>query len=384
MAFDETLLDEPARLEGRDEHRLLWALATAGAQVRRAVETVRDFGVDSLRGAGVPRALLVATDSAPSAASRLVTRLSCTRTPALTWHGVELPRWAGPADALLVGSVDGRHPRLAALTAQGVQRGMAMAVVAPAGSQVAAGAAGRVPVHELPRDLHPRAARWSVLTPLLQALDALEIDHIPTGTLIELADALDRTAEACRPTGDAFTNPAKSLAIEFAEAVPLIVGAGALAGVAARAISDALQQFAGVNSVSVSLPDGVGRAGALLRGSGPQSVEDFFRDRVDEPAAGRRPRLLVVGDDGSADDTLLGDRSDAQIQLDEKAARRAAGALHELADELGLRHSSVDVPNGDPLARFAAATAFGEFTAAYLALGLGLDPGSPGPAERAH
>lgn len=381
--FDETLLDEPARLEHADEHRLLWALATAGAQVRRAVETVGDFGVERLRDVGVPRALLVATDAGPSAASRLVTRLSCTRTPALTWHGVELPRWAGPADALFVGSVDGRHPRLAELTAQGVQRGMAMAVVAPAGSQVAAAAASRVPVHELPRDLNPRACRWSVLTPLLQALDVLGVNMIPTGTLIELADALDQQAEACRPNGDAFTNPAKSLAVEFAESIPLIVGAGALAGVAARAISDALQQFAGANSVSVSLPDGVARAGALLRGAGPAPVDDFFRDRV-EDVAERRPRLLLVGDDGSAEDTLLGERSDAQIQLDEVAARRAARALHDLAGELGLRHSTIDVPNGDPLARFAAATAFGDFTAAYLALGLGLDPGAPGPAERAH
>jgi hypothetical protein len=113
-------------------------------------------------------------------------------------------------------------------------------------------------------------------------------------------------------------------------------------------------------------------------------VDDFFRDRVEESSGSTRPRLLVVGDDGTADDTLLGDRSDAQIQLDEKAARRAAGALHDLAANLGLRSSSVDVPNGDPLARFAAAAAFGEFTAAYLALGLGLDPGSAGPAERAH
>jgi hypothetical protein len=292
-----------------------------------------------------------------------------------------LPRWAGPADALLIGSVDGRHPRLAELAAEGARRGLAMAVVAPPGSQVAA-AAGRAPLHELPRDLHPRAARWSVLTPLLQALDVLGINHIPSGLLIEVADALDEKAEVCKPDGDAFVNPAKALAVEFAESIPLIVGAGALAGVAARAISDALQQFAGVTSVSVSLPDGVARAGSLLRGAGPV-VDDFFRDRV-EDAAATRPRLLVVGDDGSADDVLLGDRSDAQIQLDEKAARRAAGALHDLAANLGLRHSTVDVPNGDPLARFAAAAAFGEFTAAYLALGLGLDPGSPGPAERAH
>jgi hypothetical protein len=380
--FDEGLLDDPERIEQRDEQRLLYALATAGAQVRRAVETVGDFGIEALRGSDLPRAMLVATDSAPSAGSRLITRLSCTRTPALTWYGVELPRWAGPADALLVGSVDGRHPRLAELTAQGAQRGLAMAVVAPPGTPVAT-AAGRAPLHELPRDLHPRAARWSVLTPLLQALDVLGVNPIPSGLLIEVADALDEKAEACRPDADAFVNPAKALALEFAETIPLIVGAGALAGVAARAISDALQQFAGVSSVSVSLPDGVGRAGALLRGAGPVPVDDFFRDRVDEPA-GTRPRLLVVGDDGSADDLLLGDRSDAQIQLDEVAARKAARALHELAANLGLRSSSVDVPNGDPLARFAAAAAFGEFTAAYLALGLGLDPGSRNPAERAH
>lgn len=383
MTFDEALLDEPARLEHRDEQRLLWSLATAGAQVRRAVETAADFGVERLRSDTPPRALLVATDAAPSSASRLVTRLSCTRTPALTWHGVELPRWAGPADALLLGSVDGRHPRLAHLAAQAVQRGMALAVVAPAGSQVAAAVGGRAPLHELPRDLHPRAARWSVLAPLLQTLDVLGVNPIPSGLLVEVADALDQQAEACRPHSDAFTNPAKALAVEFAASTPLVVGAGALAGVAARAISDALQQFAGVSSVSVSLPDGVGRAGALLRGAGESGVEDFFRDRLDEPDL-RRPRLLVVGDDGSAEDLLLGERSDAQIQLDEVAARRAARALHDLAGQLGLRSSTVDVPSGDPLARFAAATAFGDFTAAYLALGLGLNPGARGPAELEH
>lgn len=382
MSFDESLLDEPARLEQRDEHRLLWALATAGAQLRRAVHTVADFGIEALRDDQPPRALLVATDPAGAAASSVITRLSCARTPAIDWNGVELPRWAGPADALLVGSVDGRHPRLAELAAQGAQRGLAMAVVAPPGSRVAV-AAGRAPLHELPRDLNPRAARWSLLGPLLQAIDVLSACPIPTELLVEVADALDTQAEACRPQGDAFTNPAKALAIEFAGSTPLIAGAGALAAVAARAISDALAQFAGVFSNSVSLPDGVGRAGALLRGAGPAEETDFFRDRMAEHTE-RSARLLVIGDDGTANDLLLGERSDAQIQLDEVAARRAAKALHELAANYGLRSSTVDVPLGDPLARFAAATAFGEFTAAYLGFGAGLDPGSPGPAERAH
>jgi glucose/mannose-6-phosphate isomerase len=380
--FDEALLDDPELLARRDEQRLLWTLATAGAQVRRAVDMLDEFGVQRLAGE-VPRALLVATDAPPSAALRLVTRLSCEATPALAWHGVELPRWAGPSDALLIGAVDGRHPRLAALTDQGARRGMAMAVVAPAGSQVAA-AAGRAPVHELPPDLSIRASRWAVLTPLLQALDALGVHPAPSELFAGVADALDEMAEICRPTGDLFTNPAKSLAVEFAEAVPLIVGAGTLASVAARATADALQLFAGVEAVSVSLPDGVARAGALLRGAAPATDSaDFFRDRIDDPTV-RRARLLVIGDDGAPDDPELGERTGAQIQLDEVAARRAAAALHAVAREMGLRSSSVDVPQGSALARFGAAAAFGEFTAAYLAFGLGLDPGGRSPAELAH
>ncbi|MDT4893965.1 MAG: hypothetical protein QOE97_3000 [Pseudonocardiales bacterium] len=381
--FDDVLLDDPELLAARDEQRLLWTLATAGAQVRRAVDLLGDFGVRSLAGE-LPRALLVATDAPPSAALRLVTRLSCEATPALPWHGVELPRWAGPTDALLIGAVDGRHPRLVELADQGARRGLAMAVVAPAGSQVAA-AAGRAPVHELPRDLNVRASRWAVLTPLLQALDAMGIYPASSELFAGVADALDQMAEVCRPTGELFTNPAKSLAVEFADSIPLVVGAGALASVAARATADALQLYAGVEAVSVSLPDGVARAGALLRGAGPAdaSSTDVFRDREEDPVV-RRARLLVIGDDGAADDPALGERSGAQIQLDEVAARRAAAALHAVARELGLRSSSVDVPEGSALARFGAAAAFGEFTAAYLAFGLGLDPGGRTPAELAH
>jgi glucose/mannose-6-phosphate isomerase len=135
----------------------------------------------------------------------------------------------------------------------------------------------------------------------------------------------------------------------------------------------------------VSLPDGAGRAGALLRGAAPApSEEDFFRDRVDEGGVPQRARLLVIGDDGAADDASLGERSGAQIQLDEIAARRAAARLRQLADELGVRASSVDVPDAPPLARFASAAAFGEFTAAYLGFALGFDPGTPRPAEMGH
>ena len=225
-----------------------------------------------------------------------------------------------------------------------------------------------------------------MITPFLQALDALGLHPVPPALLSRVADALDETAEACRPTGELFTNPAKSLAAEFAETRPVIVGAGALAALAAGATAEAVQLAAGVGAVAVSLPDGVARAGSLLRGAGPALAgpEEFFRDRLEGGGGPLPARLLVIGDDGTADDPALGSRTGAQIQLDEVAARRAAGALRRLAEELGVRVSGVDVPEGPALARFAAATAFGEFTAAYLGFGLGLDPGAARPAEMSH
>lgn len=382
MLLDEALLDDADALQRRDEHRLLWALATAGAQVRRAVETSAEFDLDRLRGE-TPRSLLVASDGPPSAIARLLTRLSSDRAPALTWHGVELPRWAGPSDALLVGAVDGRHPRLAALVDEAARRGMAVAVVAPGDSPVAS-AAARLPLHELPAVMNPRAARWAVLTPLLQALDALGLTEAPAALLTQVADALDETAEQCRPSGEVFTNPAKSLAVDFAETRPVIVGAGPLASVAARSAADAVQLAAGVAAASVSLPDGIARAGALLRGpAATPGRDDLFRDRLDESGPARA-RLLLIGDDGDPADPALGERSDAQLQLDEVAARRAASALRGLAEHLGVRTSGLDITGGPALARFGAACAFGDFTAAYLGFALGLDPGATRPAELDH
>ena len=382
MSFDESLLDDPDALALRDDGRLLWALAGSGAQVRRAVDIADEFDVSRLAGGAVPRALLVAVDSPAKGAGRVLVRLATGVTPTLMWHGVELPRWAGSADALLVASSDGRHPRLARVTEQGAHRGLAVVVVAPEGSPVAE-AAGRAPVAHIPGDLNRRALVWAVLTPLLQAAHVLEVASVPASLLALVADALDETAEGCRPSADAFTNPAKALAVEVAEAQPLIAGAGQLAGVAGRLFADALQFFAGAPAIAVTLPDGVAAAGALLVGEPQDSFDDeFFRDRDEEQPI--RPRLVTIGDDGEPDDESLGRRSGAQIQLDEVAARRAAEALHQIARQRGLRSSTVDVPAGPPLSRLASATLFGAFVATYLALGRGIDPSEPRPGELAH
>ena len=385
MSFDDAVLDDAELLTRRDPGGLLWALATAGAQVRQAVERAPEARFDRLKAEHAPRSVLVVTDTSAPGTAQVLARLAGFAAPAVTWSGVELPTWAGPADAMFIGSLDGHHPRLAALAAGAAQRGLAGAWAAPGGAAVAA-AASRAAVAEIAADRHPRAARWSILAPLLLAGHEMGVLDGSSELLLAIADALDEVAASCRPQGDPFTNPAKALAVEFAEALPLIAGAGPLASVAARLTRDAVQLDAGVPAVAVALPDGVAIAGSLLRGESPEEMDeptDFFRDRIAD--APTRPRLLTIGDEPDPEQPGPGERLASWQHVDptDLVARRAADALHAIASQRGLRSSSVDVPLGSPLVRFGAASAFGDFTAAYLALGMGIDPSPPRPGELA-
>ena len=375
-AFEPALLDDPDALLSADRAGLLRSLASAGAQVRRASELIDEYGVDRLRGGDLPRALLVAADANAPYLSSLLGVLAAENAPVLDWRNPILPRWAGPADALLVVSADGRHPRLAELVAQADRRGLALAVTAPAGSPVAA-AAARHPISDVSylAPVPPRAVWWALAAPALQALEALglaETAHL----LGQVADALDEVAETNRPDSSAFTGPAKLLATDLAESVPVIAGTGPAATVAARRIAGAVQLIGGSTAMAASLPDDVARIGALLEFAAAES--DFFADRVTGSSV--RPRLVLVGDDEPYGEHL-GSKWDS---LGDEAGRRAAGALAGLANSRGIGSSRVEVPEAEPLVRFAAAAATGDFAASYLALARGIDPSAPRLGELSH
>jgi len=137
-----------------------------------------------------------------------------------------------------------------------------------------------------------------VLTPLLQAAHALEVASIPASLLALVADAMDEMAEACRPSADAFTNPAKALAVEFAESFALIAGAGQLAGVAAGCSPTSCSCSRSARGRGQP-PRRRGPAGALLVGEPQDSFDDeFFPATVSNEPQGVRPRLVTIGDDG--------------------------------------------------------------------------------------
>lgn len=375
-SFSHELLDDPPALVAADRGGLLRALAGAGAQVRRSVETSGESGLDRLRDSSTPRAVLVAADAAAPYLSNLLAALASANAPVVDWRDPTLPRWAGPADALLAVSADGRHPRLAELVAQADRRGMVVAVTAPVRSPVAT-AAGRHPVADVSHlaAVPPRALWWALATPALQALDALGLAS--TAHLLDrVADSLDQVAETDRPDSSAYTGPAKLLAAELAESVPVIAGIGQAATVAARRFAGAVQLIGGSTAMAAALPDDVARIGSLLEFASTEA--DFFADRVAEAAV--RPRLVLIGDDDR-----YGEPAESSWDgLGDDAGRRAAAALAGLAASRSIGSSRILVPDAPPLVRFAAASATGDFAATYLALARGIDPCAPRLGELPH
>lgn len=401
------VLDSAAMIQSRDHDSWLWSLATAGSQIRRAVAASPAW-LARLDGAQRPRSVLVVTDPYLAGAGPLLAELGGTQVPVLPWRQAELPRWAGPADVLLAASIDGTHPRVAALAADADRRGLTVVVFSPDDSPaaVAAGRGIRVPIEGA---APYRASVWSVLAPILLAGQALGV-HLgevspgavdpetlpllgpPEGhsdtpvadtVLEEAARALDDLAARCGPMRETYHNEAKQVAIDFAEADPVLIGCGALPTLAATSMAGALNAGPGAGAVWLSLPDELAAALALLapRPGSPRSAADFFRDRVDEPTRSRRflalnPPLV----EPSSSPPALIDRPDGAPDLLELATARAAATVRDAAARSAVRYSVSEPDPSCALVGYAQQCLLGEFVAAYLTIGSGADLPSDGSA----
>jgi hypothetical protein len=202
---------------------------------------------------------------------------------------------------------------------------------------------------------------------MLQLAVGLDLVSEGAADLEAVAAALDEVAMECGPARESFVNPAKTLALELLDALPVIAAEGPLAGTAATRIADQLATLAGLPATTFRMPDQRVAACAVLRGPlAPAGGEDdFFRDRAED--AGRRLRLLTVRDADAGEHDGAGEREprSAQEALDE-ALRSAATANVPV---------SALAEHGEPerfgrLPRLARQLAVADFTAVYLALAL--------------
>lgn len=373
--LDESLLDAPDALARADRRGLLRGAAEAGARVRTAARHAAEAGLGELRPDGRPRAVLIAGSGtaatgvadllgALAGASAPVIRLDPTgvahASGALRWS---LPGWAGSVDLLLVATTDGTEPGLAVLAEQAYRRGCTVVAVAPERSPLSEAVDGAhgllVPMANAPYQEYDESAAagpgalWALLTPLLVLLDKVGLISAAPDHLQLVADRLDRTAERCGPAVATYSNPAKTLAAELADSLPLIWSEGNGAGPAGRRFAATLAELAGRPALAAALPEALPAHGVLLAGSFAAGADpdDFFRDRVDEPQA-LRARIV-----------LLRDRPAGGLS--------AAPAARELALSHDTAISELEPEEGVELEQLAELLAVTDFATAYLALASG-------------
>ncbi|MES4892885.1 SIS domain-containing protein [Streptomyces sp. NPDC096012] len=370
--LDESLLDTPEALAEADRRGLLRGAAEAGARVRTAARHAAEAGIGGLKPDGRPRAVLIAGPGAAAThTADLLGTLAGPGSPvvrlapvgvapaagALRW---ELPGWAGSVDLLLIATPDGSEPSLSLLADQAYRRGCSVAAVAPAHTPLAEAVEGAhgmfVPMATAPYDHEePLAASspgvfWALLTPLLALLDRIGLLGAPPDALEKVADRLDHVAERCGPAIATYSNPAKTLASELADALPVLWTEGVSAGSAGRRFAAALAELAGRPALVAELPEAVAAHSALLAGPLAASADpdDFFRDRVEEaPALHARVVLLR--------DRPLGGLS-------------AAPAARDVALSHDTPVSELEPEEGGELETLAELIAVTDFAAVYLAL----------------
>ncbi|QYX79635.1 SIS domain-containing protein [Streptomyces akebiae] len=373
--LDESLLDTPDALSEADRRDLLRGAAEAGARVRTAIRLGTEAGIPDLKPDGRPRALMIAGPGMASAgvadllgalagSSCPITRLHPTGVApaagALRW---ELPGWAGSVDLLLIATADGAEPGLSLLVDQAYRRGCTVVAVAPPRTPVAEAVEGAhglfVPMatspyeQEVPLGAAAPGVLWALLTPMLALLERTGLVAAGPDALQKVADRLDRVAERCGPAIATYNNPAKTLAAELADSLPLIWTEGQAAGPVGRRFASALAELAGRPALAAQLPEALASHTVLLSGPLAASADpdDFFRDRVEEaPALHAR----VV---------LLRDRPTGGLT--------AAPAARELALGHDTAISELEPEEGSELETLAEMIAITDFAAVYLSLASG-------------
>lgn len=363
-ALDERLLGDGDALGAADPSGVLIALAGAGAQVRRASELSHASALATWAGDERPRSVVVSARGGSTVVSDVVATLlgSAAPVPVVARTGSVMPAWVGPLDLVVAVSLSGHAEQAVALAIEAGRRGARLLTVGAGGSplaQVCARARGvHVPLPEPGRESTSaptsRTALWSLLVPPLVACEQLGLLPGTSEGLEQVATVLEAEAESCRASSEVFTNPAKTLALELAGSVPVLLGDGATTAAVARRAASVLSRTARVPAVHGGLPDDAGDVVATFGGDFAAVPEaGLFADPfVDGPPAPRmRLVLLSVG-----------------------AASPGAEVVRAIAEQAGVRTSDVTADGGPALVALAQLVARTDFAATYLALGSGFDP----------
>jgi Bacterial phospho-glucose isomerase C-terminal SIS domain len=365
----EEVLDDLELLRARDPRGLLPAVAGAGAQVRETARLTAEAGLGRVTEGGRPRGLVIVARREGAVAASVLSALLGPSSPVTVdvVPGPTLPVWTGPSDIAVVVTRTGAGRYAVTPAYEAARRGVSLLGIGADDAPLrAACSTARAPYVPLPASRVRHTTLWSLLTPMLRLASELGLLADGVADTEAIAGALDEVARECGPAQESFVNPAKTLALELLDALPVIAAEGPLATAAATRVADQLETLAGLPVTTFRLPDQRVAACSVL--GGPLTTredDDFFRDR--EADSGRRLRLLTIRDTDAGTHDGAGERE----------PRSAADGMDEVlrvAGSSGVPLSAL-AEHGDPerygrMPRLARQLAVADFAAVYLALAL--------------
>ncbi|MCW2675277.1 MAG: putative phospho-glucose isomerase [Modestobacter sp.] len=366
----EEVLNDLDLLRSRDPRGLLPAVAGAGAQVRETARLTAEAGLERVAAGGRPRGLVIVARREGAVAASVLRALLGPTSPVTVdvVPGPALPVWMGASDIAVVATRTGAGRYAVTPAYEAARRGVAVVGIGAEGAPLhAACASARAPYVPLPASRVRHTTLWSLLTPMLMLADQLGLLPAGTADTEVVAAALDEVAAECGPARESFVNPAKTLALELLDALPVIAAEGPLAGAAADRVADQLATLAGLPVTTFRLPDQRVAARTVLAGplAPAEGEDDFFRDR--EADSGRRLRLLTIRDGDAGDSDGHGERE----------PRSAAEAMQEVLRTATAHNVPIsgladhgELEQHPRLCHLARQLAVADFSAVYLALAL--------------
>ena len=362
-------LDDPTALAELDPSGMLRVVAGSAAQIRTSLLSVQEASLEPLGLESRPRAIVVAGMGGSGVAGDVLAALTAAKSPVpvVVHRGYGLPGWVGAADLVMAVSCSGSTAETLSSAVEAARRGARLLGVGADGSPLDLHCRSEhgayVPVVG---QLAPRASMWALVVPLLvvaQRAGLLELGP-GLGDLEAAAARLESIASACRPDLESFVNPAKSLATELLDTLPMFWGSGAIGPVAATRAACQVMENAKAPALAGALPEAHHNQSVPLDGSlaGAAADDDIFRDRVEDPDPFRLRLVLLRDDDGDV-------------------ATARADASAEVARSRGVGVSTVTAEGASPFERLASIVGLVDFATVYLGLASGFDPTPIGPID---
>jgi glucose/mannose-6-phosphate isomerase len=361
-------LDDVDSMLRGDPGQLLRATAGAGGQIRRALVELEPARLEGARADGRPRGLAVVGMGGSGISGDVLAAVAGVGAPLpiLTVRSATLPGWLGPLDAVVAVSCSGSTRETLTAATEAGRRGCRLFGVGAPGSElervVAAASGTFLPVDA--QGLMPRAALWTLATPLLRVGAAMGVLAIEDHDLLTAADVLDELAVANGLAVPVAQCEAKSLALLLTGAVPTVWGDSPLAAVAAYRMACQLNENAKIPCAWGAIPEAAHNQ--IVTFDGPYGARDtradLFRDPVEDGPAPVRAQLVLLRDT---------ERRPEDARSGELAA--------ELATARGMAPFVVAATAGHPVTRLASLVGVLDWASVYTALALGIDPTPIGP-----